>query len=693
MAWNTHIPKFRRFVLQNFPFIEEDFDALTDYELICKVVEYLNNVIQSQNEVIAEVGRFETDVNNEINTFETIITNNYNRLEGLFVELKSYVDNYFDNLDVQEEINNKLDEMVDAGTLQEIITTYIQSNVAWTFDTVADMKLATNLVNGSFARTLGFYDINDGGGSLYKISDSGVANEIDTIAVGNLFANLVNQNSMNVKQFGAKGDGETDETTLLNRVFSWCNDKKVGKIIFPEGTYIVTDSVTIYSNSIIEGCGKDNTIIKMNVSDDTETNHYILDFTNKSNLIIKNITFSGIKPLDDYTLIETKLYFGLRLNNSSKILIDNCGFQQLYSSALSIKDGSNITVSNSTFNHNGWNDIALTRTADDIKIVNNTFEDVVFRSINAEDGNMDELVTNILISGNKIDSKSTSTNLYAISFGNTSLSGDGHRYQNIIISDNEINRVWIGISYKFAKNINITNNIITSGRGVANNTTNMTDYNRDINISNNTFIPNHPNTGNKYGVELVKNYNLIFNGNTILDSTATAVTIIQSNNITVNNNIIKNSGNNGLTLTNNTNVICNNNRIHDVTNNGVNLSSSNATFMNNEILNTGADGVTLGGKNSKFRIEGNYIFNATRYGILFPSGSSGNKFAVLRNNYFGEDRETPVFTYGYAAIGDVDYVVIENTYIYTSGLNLRGSAHWGTNCTYRNNEGFGTLPS
>ena len=42
----SKIPKFRRCVLQNFPFIEEDFDALTDYGLLCKVVEYLNKVIE-----------------------------------------------------------------------------------------------------------------------------------------------------------------------------------------------------------------------------------------------------------------------------------------------------------------------------------------------------------------------------------------------------------------------------------------------------------------------------------------------------------------------------------------------------------------------------------------------------------------------------------------------------------------------
>ena len=100
MENETKIPLFRRFVIQNFPYIEQDFDALTDYQLISKIVEYLNKVIESQNGLVDDM----------------------NDLETAFNTLKDYVDHYFDNLDVQEEINNKLDAMAEAGTLQEIIT-------------------------------------------------------------------------------------------------------------------------------------------------------------------------------------------------------------------------------------------------------------------------------------------------------------------------------------------------------------------------------------------------------------------------------------------------------------------------------------------------------------------------------------------------------------------------------------------
>ena len=49
--------------------------------------------------------------------------------EGQFEELYNYVHEYFDNLDVQEEINKKLNEMADDGSLAEILTPIILSTL------------------------------------------------------------------------------------------------------------------------------------------------------------------------------------------------------------------------------------------------------------------------------------------------------------------------------------------------------------------------------------------------------------------------------------------------------------------------------------------------------------------------------------------------------------------------------------
>lgn len=50
---------------------------------------------------------------------------NFDNLQDAFNDLKSYVQNYFKNLDVQDEINNKLNEMLKDGTLSELLNKII----------------------------------------------------------------------------------------------------------------------------------------------------------------------------------------------------------------------------------------------------------------------------------------------------------------------------------------------------------------------------------------------------------------------------------------------------------------------------------------------------------------------------------------------------------------------------------------
>lgn len=49
-------------------------------------------------------------------------------INKLFIQLKDFVEHYFDNLDVQQAINKKLDEMSETGELQKIITFYLDNS-------------------------------------------------------------------------------------------------------------------------------------------------------------------------------------------------------------------------------------------------------------------------------------------------------------------------------------------------------------------------------------------------------------------------------------------------------------------------------------------------------------------------------------------------------------------------------------
>ena len=141
---------FRLFVLENFPFIAEDFDALTYYQMLCKVVAFLQDVI----------------TNNESLQY------NQTQLLDAFNELQNYVNTYFDNLDVQTEINNKLDQMAESGELQDIINQYLQLAGIFKYNNIDEMKSAVNLTENSKCCVFGNKEINDGGFNFYNVKNT-----------------------------------------------------------------------------------------------------------------------------------------------------------------------------------------------------------------------------------------------------------------------------------------------------------------------------------------------------------------------------------------------------------------------------------------------------------------------------------------------------------------------------------------
>ena len=135
--------------------------------------------------------------------------------------------------------------MLEDGVLTEIIQQFLQSTAIWCFDSVADMKLATNLINGSYARTLGYYSANDGGEATYKITNNISIGEYQETLTGDLYATLITEDSCNVKQFGAYGDNTHDDTTSFTNAISFIKNHNLGELIIPNGTYYITDEIEI----------------------------------------------------------------------------------------------------------------------------------------------------------------------------------------------------------------------------------------------------------------------------------------------------------------------------------------------------------------------------------------------------------------------------------------------------------------
>lgn len=83
-----------------------------------------------ENEVDERVTKFENDVNQRVTEFENSVNDTVNNFIEQFNQLRDFVDDYFDNLDVQQEINNKLDEMYQNGELADIVNVYLEPFVA-----------------------------------------------------------------------------------------------------------------------------------------------------------------------------------------------------------------------------------------------------------------------------------------------------------------------------------------------------------------------------------------------------------------------------------------------------------------------------------------------------------------------------------------------------------------------------------
>ena len=107
---------FRYWCQKVLPLVYDD--SLSYYELLCKVVDYLNKAME------------------DVETLHGDVTN----IHKAYVELQSYVNNYFSTLDVQKEINNKLDGMASDGSLSTLLKAIIGNNSLPTFvNSTSDM--------------------------------------------------------------------------------------------------------------------------------------------------------------------------------------------------------------------------------------------------------------------------------------------------------------------------------------------------------------------------------------------------------------------------------------------------------------------------------------------------------------------------------------------------------------------------
>lgn len=163
-------------------------------------------------------------------------THKYERLDVVYYEGSSYVA-------LQESIG-QLPTNTDYWDC--IAVGYLKQN---TYDSVAEMKADDTLKAGMYAQTVGYYEANDGGGATYKIVDEELQDDggnVHELENGLKALLVIEDEIINVKQFGVKGNNVNDDTLLIQR----CIDNNPNKtIFFPKGTYIITSHIDTSANN------------------------------------------------------------------------------------------------------------------------------------------------------------------------------------------------------------------------------------------------------------------------------------------------------------------------------------------------------------------------------------------------------------------------------------------------------------
>lgn len=248
------ISPFRNFCITVGALPTSYLESMSYYEMLCWLCKYLEN------------------------TINPAINQNAEALK----ELQEYVSNYFKDLDVQEEINNKLDEMADDGTLAQIINVEMigtLSNLTTTNKT--DLVNAINEVN-ALIKKLNFtqfdtYEITPtigsatvyygpGGGlqiatnedgsiakiygelTFYEISHDGTTQYTTTVPTKLRPTTNININSAGVRQWNDQNGSFTASVNIeittdgyIN--FQFYNDENVTRqcIVFTPCIYFLTD--------------------------------------------------------------------------------------------------------------------------------------------------------------------------------------------------------------------------------------------------------------------------------------------------------------------------------------------------------------------------------------------------------------------------------------------------------------------
>lgn len=374
-------------------------------------------------------------------------------------------------------------------------------------------------------------------------------------------AGVVKQTVYNVRDYGAVGNGTTDDILALQATVDACNSGGGGIVFFPHGTYLISD--TLYFRGVsgvstfaitFQGAGVNTVTLKLKngVGGGTGGHQiravvagyygqfgnpltpYTSETTNYFNMYDMTLDFNGVNQV-----VTGNVSYGLLLDNRGQnCTIERCNFTNVYAAGynpgtytygigINTYDSRHVTVRDCQFTNCDYGTFLTTYAQGDLldaSLYNNRYLNTLYHSIYYESGYSARIIGNRItgsgeagIYGNVITNTLNTDAVITGNYFNTCVSyGIQMNGNNVAIIGNTIlNTGYHGISINGQDNTILGNTLTNVGNKVSGST-----FRRGIMIQGNyhSVSNNTIKTVGEHGIELSgANHNTI-TGNTILDA-------------------------------------------------------------------------------------------------------------------------------------------------------------------------------
>lgn len=460
----------------------------------------------------------------------------------------------------------------------------------------------------------------------------------------------LSERNLNVKDFGAKGDGVTDDSTSIQNALTLAKTNGSVSLVFPDGVFLIKKRLIIYKNTKITM--SPNTILKRGAvisffANGEPTDNHLLYNGNS------NITVTG-GVLDGNNSQFALPFAFFSLGHARNIIFRDVTFKngvESHAFELSALDG--VRIENCKFL--GCKVVDPSRNyVEAIQIDLNTKNG--FPAFGGYDGTPTK---NVLIKNCYFGGDENGNDPWMCAIGNH---GAVHNIwnENITVED----CVFEGMTYSGFRGYKFKNTKIIRNKFIG----------CKLPISFEIPVPNTGNTNDIDGVQsgvTQPNYDTVIEGNTILNTVETDAilikgynngtgTIVYSDGIRVANNIIENTNpnSNAISLNNCANAVISGNRVNNSRRLAFVFGSINCIIDNNIDKNTIANGIYVDGS-QKINILNNMSYLSGGSGVTV---SNTMDFSLINNNVENASQTTDVGANGIHISGtSKDGKIINNT--------------------------------